>query len=242
MKPSEFISEYRECFGNGAPLPLAVVYTDMPLSEPLNITGYMFKQFHRAYNGETVTFDAESLTCGGGKLYTGLGPAQEGIYDFVSKIERYKHSPELVRSYIANLNPRLSEKPYLNIVLIERLDRFDEIEGLMFLVTPNMLSGLFAWANFDSTDLNAVMCPWGSGCASAITTMVNENRSGGKHCFIGMLDVYARQFFRSDILSFSIPKSRFMEMCGTMRQCCVSGSSAWLKVKKRINNNPINRQ
>lgn len=71
-----------------------------------------------------------------------------------------KQSPELVRSYIANLNPRLSEKPYLNIVPIERLDRFDEIEGLMFLVTPDMLSGLFAWANFDSTDLNAVMCPW----------------------------------------------------------------------------------
>lgn len=131
---------------------------------------------------------------------------------------------------------------YLNIVPIERLDRFDEIEGLMFLVTPDMLSGLFAWANFDSTDPNAVMCPWGSGCASAITTMVNENRLGGKHCFIGMLDVSARQFFRSDILSFTIPKSRFMEMCGTMRQCCVSGSPAWLKVKKRINNNPINRQ
>lgn len=34
-----------------------------------------------------------------------------------------KQSPELVRSYIANLNPRLSEKPYLNIVPIERLDR-----------------------------------------------------------------------------------------------------------------------
>lgn len=242
MTTSDFISEYRECFGASAPLPLAVVYTDMPLSEPRNITGCMFKQFHRAYNGETVTFDAESLTCGGGKLYTGLGPTQERIYDFVSKIERYKQSPELVRSYIANLNPRLSEKPYLNIVPIESLDRFDEIEGLMFLVTPDMLSGLFAWANFDTTDLNAVMCPWGSGCASAITTMVNENQAGGKHCFIGMLDVSARQFFRPDILSFSIPRSRFTEMCVTMRQCCLSGSPAWLKVKKRINNNPINRQ
>lgn len=242
MTTSDFISEYRECFGAPAPLPLAVVYTDIPLSEPRNITGCMFKQFHRAYKGETVTFDAASLSCGGGKLYTGLGPVQERVYDFVSKVERYKQSPKLVRSYIANLNPRLSEKPYLNIVPIERLDRFDEIEGLMFLVTPDMLSGLFAWANFDSTDPNAVMCLWGSGCASAITTMVNENRLGGKHCFIGMLDVSARQFFRSDILSFSIPKSRFMEMCGTMRQCCVSGSPAWLKVKKRINNNPINRQ
>ena len=155
---------------------------------------------------------------------------------FRSKVEKYKQSPELVRGYITALNPRLSEKPYLNIVPVGNLDNFDEIEGLIFFVTPDVLSGLFAWANYDSSDLNAVMSPWGSGCASAITTMVNENRAGGKHCFIGMLDVSARQFFHHDILSFSIPRSRFVEMCDTMRQCCISGSPAWLKVKKRINN------
>ncbi len=236
MKPSEFISEYRECFGSGAPLPLAVVYNDEPLSEPRNIAGCMFKQFHRAYKGETVTFNAESLTCGGGKLYTGLGPVQEQIYDFVSKVERYKQTPELVRSYIAAMNPRLSDKPYLNIVPIGNLGAFDGIEGLIFFATPDVLSGLFAWANYDSSDLNAVMSPWGSGCASSITTMVNENRAGGKHCFIGMLDVSARQFFRPDILSFAIPRSRFLEMCETMKECCISGSPAWLKVKKRISN------
>lgn len=239
MTPSDFISEYCECFGASAPLPLAVVYTDRPLSEPHDIPGCMFKQFHRAYAGQTVTFDAGSLTCGGGKLYTGLGPAQERIYGFVSNVERYKQSPELVRDYITALNPRLSEKAYLNIVPVANLDNFDETEGLMFFVTPDVLSGLFAWANYDSSDLNAVMSPWGSGCASSITTMVNENRAGGKHCFIGMLDVSARQFFRPDIMSFSIPRSRFMEMCGTMRQCCISGSPAWLKMKKRINYIPL---
>ncbi len=67
-----------------------------------------------------------------GKLYTGLGPVQERIYDFVSKVEKYKQSPELVRGYITALNPRLSEKPYLNIVPVGNLDNFDEIEGLIF--------------------------------------------------------------------------------------------------------------
>lgn len=236
MTPTEFITEYTDCFGAAAPLPLAVVYTTKPLNEPRNIAGCMFKQFHRAYRGETVTFDAASLTCGGGNLYTGLGPVQERIYDFVSNVEKYKQSPELVRDYITALNPQLSVKPYLNIVPVGNLDSFDGIEGLMFLVTPDVLSGLFAWANYDSADPNAVMSPWGSGCATAITTMVNENRVGGKHCFIGMLDVSVRQFFHHDILSFSIPQSRLMEMCETMRQCCISGSPAWLKVKKRINN------
>lgn len=235
LNPSEFISRYKEYFGAAAPLPLAVLYTETPMGEIRNIPGCMFKQIHRAYKGETVTFDAGSLSCGGGRLYTGLGPAQERIYNYVSNVEKYKQTPELVRGYISAIGPRLSEKPYLNIVPVGNLDSFDEMEGLIFLVTPDMLSGLFAWANYDSADVNAVMSPWGSGCASSITVMVNENRSGGKHCFIGMLDVSARPYFRPDILSFSIPRSRFVEMCGTMSQCCIVGSPAWLKVKKRIN-------
>lgn len=201
MNPSEFIAEYRECFGASVPLPLAVVYADKPLSEPWNIAGCMFKQFHRAYKGETVTFDAESLTCGGGKLYTGLGPVQERIYDFVSKVEKYKQSPELVRGYITALNPRLSEKPYLNIVPVGNLDNFDEIEGLIFFVTPDVLSGLFAWANYDSSDLNAVMSPWGSGCASAITTMVNETAQAAN---IVLSVCLMSQHVNSSTMTFSV--------------------------------------
>lgn len=239
MTTSGFISEYRECFGTSAPLPLAVVFTDEPIGKLENIPGCMFKRFHRAYNGETVSFSGDNLTCGGGKLYSGLGPVQERIFGFVSNVERYKQSPGLVRKYIDVLNPRLSKKPYLNIVPIEKLDSFNEIEGLVFFVTPDVLSGLFAWANYDTDDLNAVMSPWGSGCASTITNIVNENRKSGKHCFIGMMDVSARPYFRPDILSFSIPRSRFMEMCGTMQECCIAGSPAWLKVRKRINNQSL---
>jgi len=239
MRPTEFIKIYKDCFGDNATLPLAVVYSDVPMGESVNIPGCMFKQFHRAYNGETVSFSTDNLTCGGGKLYSGLGHVQERIFDYVSNVERYKQSPELVRKYVEGLNPRLSEKPYLNILPIGKLDSFDVIEGLVFFVTPDVLSGLFAWANYDTDDLNAVMSPWGSGCASTITNIVNENRKSGKHCFIGMMDVSARPYFRPDILSFSIPRSRFMEMCGTMQECCIAGSPAWLKVRKRINNNPI---
>lgn len=239
MRPTEFIKIYKDCFGDNATLPLAVVYSDVLMGESVNIPGCMFKQFHRAYNGETVSFSTDNLTCGGGKLYSGLGLVQERIFDFVSNVERYKQSPEQVRKYVEGLNPQLSEKPYLNILPIGRLDSFDEIEGLVFFVTPDVLSGLFAWANYDTDDLNAVMSPWGSGCASTITNIVNENRKSGKHCFIGMMDVSARPYFRPDILSFSIPRSRFMEMCGTMQECCIAGSPAWLKVRKRINSNPI---
>lgn len=235
MTSLEFIDRYSEYFGECTPLPLAVVYSEYPLGEKQNVTGCMFKQFHMAYNGNTVTLDSCNFTCGGGKLYTGLGPIPSKVYDFVSLVEKYKQNPDIAKKSISLIDAKMSERPYINFIRIDKLENFEEMEGLIFFVSPDILSGLFTWANYDSTDINAVQSPWGSGCSTTVTSLVNENRSGGKHCFIGLLDVSARPFFKPEILSFSIPKSRFVEMCETLDKCCVDGAPAWLKVKKRIN-------
>lgn len=235
MNPSEFIYQYRRYFGDAAPLPIAVIYSNRPMAYMQYVPGCIFKQFHNAANGATVTLSAENLTCGGGKPYLGLGPLPERVYGFVSEVEKYKKSPALVKHAIGQIDASLSEKPYINFLRLDMLDSFDEMEGVIFFASPDVISGLFSWANYDSVDLNAVMSPWGSGCSSAITSMVNENRKGGKHCFLGLFDISARPYFKSDILSFSIPKSRFIEMCDTLSDCCVSGVPAWLKIRKRIN-------
>lgn len=235
MNPSEFIFQYRRYFGDAAPLPIAVIYTYLPISDLEYVPGCIFKQFHRAAKGTTVTLCAANLTCGGGKPYLGMGPLPERVYGFVSEVEKYKQNPELVKHAIKQIDIRPAEKPYINFVRVDRLNSFDEMEGLIFFASPDVLSGLFSWAHYDTEDINAVMSPWGSGCSASITSMVNENRQGGKHCFLGLFDVSARPFFRPDILSFSIPKSRFVEMCETLSDCCVSGVPAWLKIRKRIN-------
>lgn len=235
MNPSEFIFQYRKYFGNAAPLPIAVIYSHIPMEDLQYVPGCIFKQFHKATNGTTVTLSAVNLTCGGGKPYLGMGSVPERVYSFISDVEKYKQNPSLVKQAIEQIDVRLSEKPYINFVRIDRLKTFDEMEGLIFFASPDVLSGLFSWANYDSEDLNAVMSPWGSGCSTAVTSMVNENRLGGKHCFLGLFDVSARPYFKSDILSFSIPRSRFVEMCDTLSYCCVSGVPAWLKIRKRIN-------
>lgn len=235
MKPSEFLSLYTEYFGESVPLPIAVVYSDEILGEYREIQGCMFKQLHYALSGKTVSLSADNFTCGGGKLYAGIGPIQERIFNFVSKIEKYKKSPEVAHDSIKSIAPAIYGKKYLNLIRIDKLETFHNAEGLIFVATPDILSGLFTWANYDQSDINSVQAPWGSGCSTSITSIVNENRKGGKHCFIGMLDVSARPYFRYDTLSFSIPMSRFIEMCHTLSDCCVSGAPAWLKVRKRIN-------
>ncbi len=237
MTPDQFNQLYRRCFGDNAPLPLAVVYSDEPMSEPMSVPGCMFKQLHKANSGGVVTYTAQSLNCGGGRAYTGLDSIPDYVFNYVSIVEKYKTTPEVAKKAILNIESELSGKPFLNILRTDNLKTFEDVEGLVFLVTPDILSGLFAWANYDTSDLNSVQVPWGSGCSSAITFMVNENKKGGSHCYIGMLDVSARPFFRRDILSFSIPMSRLKQMMLTLSECCVLDSPAWQKVRKRIDCN-----
>lgn len=235
MTPAEFTRRYIIYFGAAAPLPLAVLYSDAQLGGVQSVPGCMFKQLHRATCGETVTLHASDNSCRGGKFYTGLAGIPEYVYEFVSNNEKYKSTPEVARHSIDSFNVEDSEAPYLNFVRVDCLESFDNIEGVIFLVNPDVLSGLFSWANYDCPYINAVLSPWGSGCSTTVTSLVNENRKGGKHCFIGMLDVSARPFFKPDVPNFSIPKLRLTEMLDTLSDCCVATAPAWQKVKKRIN-------
>jgi len=55
----------------------------------------------------------------------------------------------------------------------------------------------------------------------------------GHRAFLGFFDPSARPYVESDVLSFTIPMSRFKEMCEMMRICSLD-THAWGKIKARI--------
>ena len=115
-----FISDYREAFGEKAPLPILFYYSDTPAATPEKSNGCMFKLLARAKEGLNVTLDGEHLTCGGGKLYTGFAPQPEYVPAFVSEKEHYKATPQDVTACIAQLDIRPAEKSFLNFVRIDK--------------------------------------------------------------------------------------------------------------------------
>ena len=106
--------------------------------------------------------------------------------------------------------------------------------ALIFFATPDMLSGLCTWAFYDNNDSDAVTTQFASGCASIITFAVDENRSGGRRCFLGMLDPSARPLVPANELTFTIPMSRFKEMLTTMNDSALY-QKAFSALKRRIN-------
>lgn len=229
-----FLQKYREAFGNAVPLPVAFGYSHNPVAEVKRIPRCMIGAIRKVCGGEPLTLSADNVLCGGGSLYTAFAPMQDRIPAFVSETEHYKRTPEQVRRYIHNLDIQLAEKPYLNFIPIDKLSSFDDVEGILFFATPDVLSGLCSWAFYDNDADDAVSVRFASGCCSIVTFAVNENRKNGRSCFIGMLDPSARPLVPANELTFVIPVSRFREMMRTMEDSALF-RKAYSIVKKRIN-------
>lgn len=235
METNTFIENYREAFGEKAKLPFAFWYSDSPATTPERVNGCMFKALPKIHSGDTVSFDSETLGCMGGKFYSGFIPMPEFLPGFVSGKEKYKQSPETVLDFLDRVQVAESEKPYINFARIDKVDSLDSVEAVVFIASPDMLSGLTTWAYLDNNDDGTVTSIFGSGCSNIITMAVNENRKNGSSTFLGGFDPSVRPYFEADELSLAIPMSRFRVMYDTMRQSCLFGTHAWEKVKNRIN-------
>lgn len=234
MEVNVFINNYREAFGLAADLPIVFWYSEMPFANTERINGCFFKGMDSVRKGNPISLSLETVTCGGGKFYTGFTEMPERIPNFVSLKEKYKKTPEMVIDYVESLDVPRADKGYLNFARIDQVDSFDLVEGVLFFATPDILSGLTTWAYFDNNAEDAVCAPFGSGCSSIVTQVVNENKRGGRRTFIGLFDPSARPYFEADRLSYVIPISRFREMYHTMRESCLFDTHAWNKIRDRI--------
>ena len=230
----KFTTLFHEAFGEKTPLPIAFGYSGKAAANVKQIPRCMIGAIRKVCGGEPLTLSANNVLCGGGGLYTAFAPMQERIPAFVSETEHYKQNKEQVKDYVDRLGIRLSEKPYLNFIRIDKLENLDEIEGIVFFATPDVLSGLCSWAFYDNNADDAVCTRFASGCCSIVTFAATENARGGRSCFIGMLDPSARPLIPCNELTFAIPACRFKDMLKTMEQSALF-QKAYSIVRKRIN-------
>lgn len=234
MTVQEFIIKYREAFGNTAPLPVSLAYSTIPAAEVRSVPKCIIGAISKVRNGDSLTLCADNVLCGGGGLYTAFRPMPERVPVFVSEVEHYKKTKEMVTDYVDSLAITLTDRPYLNFVRVDNLNCWEESEALIFFATPDMLSGLCTWAFYDNNSPDTVTTQFASGCASIITFAVHENRDNGRRCFLGMLDPSARPLVPENELTFTIPMSRFKEMLITMNDSALY-QKAFSALKRRIN-------
>jgi uncharacterized protein (DUF169 family) len=240
----KFISLWRRYFG-GADLPITFYYTDdeghAPLAKPGSIPRCIIAALAKARNGESMCFDVQSVGCFGGRRYLGFTDKISDDFEYFLSCgipgkregERYKKSPELVKETMKHWPSFKAPSRFVVFKRWDKLEESDDPEVVIFFVKPDVLSGLFTLASFDESEPNATFTPMGSGCSTIIQYPYLEGNSKRPRAVIGMFDPSARPFVQDNVLTFSVPMKRLVEMINNMDESFLI-TDTWKKIQKRI--------
>ncbi len=224
--------------------PVAVIRTDTPpegpaISFPPGARGRcLVSLLAAASQGRSAVVQADTTGCNGGKVGLGFAPMSpepmcrvlstggpmEGMY--------YKDSPEHARCYIEGLPP-VASKPYVLLRPLDQLMEGEQPACVVFLVNADQISALVTLANFDRPNQDNVKLLFGAGCSQAVLYALHESEVGQEQCSIGLTDPSARIHLNKDLLSFSIPYPRFLEMERKVEDSFLT-KDLWLNLRKRI--------
>lgn len=241
-KRDKFIQLWNQYF-NHAELPITFQFSQSNLgiavSEPSQGHRCLISQILKVRRGESICLQNESVNCIGGKrylMYTDSMPQNFECY--ISHYpdghgERYKLLPEQVSSFWDHL-PKLSTKGE-NLIFKrwDRLDESDEPESVIFFANPDVLSGLFTLACFDSVAEDEVIAPFGAGCTSIVYYPYREHIKGTNRSVMGLFDPSARKCAKSDLFTFAVPINKFMKIIDHMEESFLI-TETWTTIQRRI--------
>jgi uncharacterized protein (DUF169 family) len=226
-----------ERYFDGSELPIVFYYTNerrnMELVEPQSVRCIM-EALSDVRKGRSLLFSQDSITCKGGKRFLGFSQEMRPDFEhFLSSVEHYKKSPELVREMIKSSSGFKAPADFIAFKRWDKLEETDEPEVVIFFSTVDVLSGLFTLANYDVAEPDGVFTPMGAGCSSIILRPYLEKESKHPRGVIGMFDIAARPFVAENTLTFSAPMRKFAAMVENMESSFLTTKS-WKKVLDRI--------
>ncbi len=240
----QFISQWKKYFNN-ADLPITYYYTDVPEKATIMSSSGKWNclicQLQKVRSGESLAFSADSVKCGGAKRYLGFAEKIRPNFEYFLSCgiagemegERYIQTPQLVADLIKKQKKMDIHGKYIVFKRWDNLDKNDNPDVAIFFATPDVLSGLFTLANYDQSEPDSTIAPFGAGCGSIVYFPFIEKDSGRPRAVIGMFDVSARPCVPEGVLTFSVPMVKFMKMISYMDDSFLITDS-WKKVQKRI--------
>lgn len=241
---TRFLQSWSKYFP-GAELPIVFYYTDRKDAAeqvpPPSGHQCMIGTLSKAKKGKSLSFNAGSIGCFGGKRYTGFSDEIMPNFEFFLSCgipgklegERYKQSPEMVKEFMKTAPKFKAPAKYIVFKRFDLIEESDNPDVAIFFATPDVLSGLFTLANFDEAELNGVFCPFCAGCGAIVQYPYLEKDSTRPRGIIGMFDVSARPYVPKETLSFAVPMNKFVRMIDNMGESFLTTRS-WETVKKRM--------
>jgi uncharacterized protein (DUF169 family) len=224
--------------------PVAVLLADAAPQGALRFVGdrrgCVMSMLSAASKGRAAAFDEDTCGCVGGKVGLGFEAFALGYIDrFLStgtetiEGEYHRKSPEIARSFIETLPVVELQHPFVVFKPLNRLAEHETPEVVVFLATPDQLSGLATLASYDRPGRANVIFAAASGCQATVLLALDQARSAEPKCLLGMTDPAARRFMDPSVMSFAIPWRRFLEMEENVDESFL-GRDAWAKLAERF--------
>jgi uncharacterized protein (DUF169 family) len=191
--------------------------------------------------GQPAYFDQTRFGCLGGAFYLGfLKPQLEFITHYVStgipnvlEGECYLESPEVTRRFFDTIDPRPAPAPFCVFKSLSRFAPPENPEVVIFFARGEVIGGLNQLATFVTNDFEAVMSPFGAGCANIVTWPLKYLERGLLKAVLGGWDPSDRRFLKPDEITFAVPWEMFARMVQRYRDSFLTRPT-WATVKKKI--------
>jgi uncharacterized protein (DUF169 family) len=241
----KFLELWKKYFNNSE-LPITVYFseTDNGVEKAIPAKGWscLICELEKVRKGQSFCYDVTAFKCGGAQRYLGYAPEMRKDFEYFLSCgipgemegERYKQTPEIVLETQKIMHMIPSKDKFVIFKRWDKLEEQDEPEVVIFFAKPDVLSGLFTLANFDRVEPDdGVFAPFGAGCGSIIHYAYLEKEKEKPRAVIGMFDPSARPCVPENVLTFSVPMKRFVEMVNYMEESFLI-TDTWQKVKERI--------
>ncbi|MCP3940294.1 MAG: DUF169 domain-containing protein [Desulfobacteraceae bacterium] len=168
--------------------------------------------------GKRIHFSADcGKACPGIQEFGGFIPPTDDEREFIAETDRTTQSRAFGQAYYRDYVAQIHTPPdkFVYFEKIEDIDENREIEVVNLFPDITGLANLTGLSSYDREE-NGTLTPFASGCQSAFSTPYDQKLKDRPKCIVGLMDVLVRRFVPDDMIMFSAPANRFVEMANNI--------------------------
>ncbi|MDQ7097071.1 DUF169 domain-containing protein [Desulfosporosinus sp. PR] len=195
----------------------------------------------KAAQGHTAVFDEKTTGCRGGAVGLGFQSFEPGYIEYFLSTglpernipgEFHRKNPEMARGFTAQLPKVQIPTNYVVFKPLNQVGEDEHPQAVIFFVNPDQLSACVMFANYDRPTKDNAILYSAAGCHQTILETIAQNSLDNPKAIVGLTDISARRFIDKDLLTFSLPYKRFVELEAEVEESFLT-KEEWLKLRDR---------